>query len=138
MKLRVLCTLPLWCGVVTAAYAQANDVTLVCTGANRRTNDGNVERHDFSVKINIVTGKIYSYSGDVAAGCYLDKNIKNKYVSDQIIENECVIPSEVKTTVTVDRYNLRMRVLQFYDGIFKPLGLWEGNYQCRMAPKRRL
>ncbi len=136
MKVWVFCGLPLWCSVLPQAYAQSSDVTLVCTGENRRSADGHVERYDFSVKINTDTGKIYSYSGDVAAGCYLDRNIKNQYVSDQIIENKCEILSQVRTTVTVDRYNLRMRVLQFWDGIFKLLGLWEGNYQCKLAPKR--
>ena len=138
MKLWLFCTLPLWCSILPAAYAQSNDVTLVCTGTNRRSNDGHVERYDFSVKINTSTGRIYSYSADVAAGCYKNNNITNSYASDQTIFNECIIPSGVITTVTVDRYNLIMRVVEVYDGIFKRLGVVRGTYQCRLAPKRRL
>lgn len=136
MKLRVFCSLPLWCSVVPIAYAQSNEVTLVCTGSNRRSSDGNIERHDFSVKINTTAGKIYSYSDDVATGCYIDKNITNRYVSEQIIQNECVIRNSVLTNVTIDRYNLRMHVVTYWGGIFSKLGIWQGTYQCRLAPKR--
>lgn len=120
------------------AQSGNDDLTLSCSGISRISNKNFVERSEYTVKINTVTGIIYDYTSNVASGCYNMQNITQKYISDQIIKNECRVDNHVITQVSIDRYNLNMSILEMFYGKLKSVGIWKGEYKCKIANKRKI